>query len=228
MYYYAWFVLSVIMLAVWAAIYLSLKNKTARREIFVVSAWTSLLGLTEPLFVPAYWNPPSLFNLAERTGFDLESLLFAFAVGGIVVSAYEYIFAAKHLSISHSHRRHRFHLLALASPPITLLVFLIFLPVNVIYSASLALLIGFFFTCYCRPDLVRKMAVSGALFTVIYFLSFFTLRVLFPGYVEAVWNLSALSGWFVVGVPVEELLWAFTFGLYWSSVYEHLTWRKII
>src|SRR3989339_48348 len=160
MYHYAWLFLSVIVFAVWVAIYLSLKSKIARREMFVVSAWTSLLGLTEPLFVPAYWNPPSLFNLAERTGFDLESLLFAFAVGGIVVSAYEYIFTATHLPISHHNHHHRFHLLALASSPAALLIFLFFLPINIIYSASLALLVGFFSTWYCRPDLVRKMAVS--------------------------------------------------------------------
>ena len=41
------------------------------------------LGLSEPLFVPGYWNPPSLFNLAQKTGFDIESILFSFAIGGI-------------------------------------------------------------------------------------------------------------------------------------------------
>jgi len=48
----------------------------------------------------------------------------------------------------------------------------------------------------------------------------------FPGYVVAVWNLEALSGGLVLGVPLEELMFAFTFGLYWSSMYEHLTWRR--
>lgn len=47
-----------------------------------VSFLTSLLGLTEPIFVPKYWNPPSLFNLAQNTGFDIESLLFSFGIGG--------------------------------------------------------------------------------------------------------------------------------------------------
>ena len=27
------------------------------------------------------------------------------------------------------------------------------------------------------------------------------------------------------GVPLEELLFGFTFGMYWASAYEHLTWR---
>jgi hypothetical protein len=28
--------------------------------------------------VPEYWRPPSLFDLALKNGFDIESLLFAF------------------------------------------------------------------------------------------------------------------------------------------------------
>lgn len=51
------------------------------------SVMTMPLGLTEPLFVPAYWNPPSLFNLAQRTGFDIESLIFAFAIGALLAGA---------------------------------------------------------------------------------------------------------------------------------------------
>ena len=46
-----------------------------------------------------------------------------------------------------------------------------------------------------------------------------------PGYIERVWNLAALSGVFVLHLPLEELLFALTFGFYWSSVYEHVTWR---
>ena len=45
--------------------------------------FTTPFGLTEPLFVPEYWLPPSLFDLAENTGFDIESLIFCFAIGGM-------------------------------------------------------------------------------------------------------------------------------------------------
>lgn len=47
-----------------------------------------------------------------------------------------------------------------------------------------------------------------------------------PGYIESVWNLPALGGGLVYGVPLEELLFGFGFGLYWSSVYEHFTWSE--
>jgi hypothetical protein len=97
--------------------------------------------------------------------------------------------------------------------------------VNPIYAAAIAMTAGFVATLYCRPDLWVKMAVSGALFLLLYFAVFMLFDRAFPGYVTAVWNLKALSGMLVGGVPLEELMFALTFGLYWSSVYEHLTWR---
>ena len=51
---------------------------------------------------------------------------------------------------------------------------------------------------------------------------------MYPAYVEAVWNLPELSGMLVAGVPLEELLFAFSFGFMWSSVYEHFGWYRLI
>jgi len=57
--------------------------------MILVSLLTAPLGLTEPFFVPAYWLPFTLFDLARQTRFDLESLLFSFAVGGTGAILYE-------------------------------------------------------------------------------------------------------------------------------------------
>lgn len=46
------------------------------------ACFTTPFGLTEPLFVPNYWSPPSLFDLARSTGFDIESFIFSFGIGG--------------------------------------------------------------------------------------------------------------------------------------------------
>ncbi|NQY26146.1 MAG: hypothetical protein HRT92_03100 [Piscirickettsiaceae bacterium] len=45
--------------------------------------FTAPFWLTEPLFVPDYWIPPSLFYLAVTTGFNIESLIFCFGIGGV-------------------------------------------------------------------------------------------------------------------------------------------------
>lgn len=228
--HYAWFTWSALLLVAWGFVYLALRNRESRHEMLVVSLWTSLLGVTEPLFVPAYWNPPSLFDLAQRTGFDIESLIFSFGIGGLTVVIYEWIFPVRHETVSLIERhqpRHRFHVLVLLSAPVIFVILLAVTRLNPIYSAILSLTAGGLLTCWCRPDLVRKMVVSAFLFLGLYFLYFLTLLAAYPDYVRLVWSLSAISGILILGVPVEELLFAFTLGFLWSSVYEHLRWQRI-
>jgi hypothetical protein len=85
-YQYVWFLWASAFLVPWTLLYIV--QPAMRRQMLEVSAATSLLGLTEPLFVPEYWNPPTLFELAQRTGFDIESLIFCFAIGGIAAVLY--------------------------------------------------------------------------------------------------------------------------------------------
>lgn len=194
------------------------------------SLLTMPFGLTEPLFVPEYWSPPSLFDLAARTGFDIESLVFCFGIGGLGVVSYDVIFRVDHVLMTDAeihHRRHRFHTWTLLSPLIAFPVLYFFTEWNVIYVGSLAMIVAGLAALWCRPDLNAKIWVSGLIFMIFYFLYFFFLEIFSKGYVERVWNLKAISGVLVYGVPLEELMFAFTFGMLWSSYYEHLNWLKI-
>lgn len=228
---YAWFIWSILLLLVWLLLFLSLRSGESKKKMLIVSLWTSLLGLTEPIFVPVYWNPPSLFDLASRTGFDIESLLFAFGIGGIVVILYERLFRMRHVNMSTNERsrpRHRMHIFALLSAPVMFVILYLATEMNPIYSASIALALGGVFTWYCRPDLKTKMFVSMILFVAIYYIYFLTLVALLPGYVNEVWNLPSLSGILITGIPLEELLFAASFGFIWSSIYEHMKWEKVV
>ncbi len=225
-YTYAYFITSVLLLLAW--LYLYWTKPKGRRKMLLISLLTAPLGLTEPLFVPSYWLPFTLFDLASRTRFDLESLLFSFAVGGITAILYESHWgkSRKRISIHKTHQsRHRFHRLALLTPFISFGILYLLTPLNPIYSTILAMTVGAIATWLCRPDLLKAMITGSMLFLAIYFVVFLIGFVwLFPGYVEAVWNLPAISGILVVGVPIEELLFAASLGAMWSSLYEHFTW----
>lgn len=225
---YVWLAFSLGLFFIWLVIFLSLKNREGKKEMLLVSLWTSLLGLTEPLFVPEYWNPPSLFNLAQKTGFDIESIIFSFAVGGIAAVIYETTFKTRHAAVPLKEKLksiHKLHYFFLSLSPLVFLLLWIFTEINPIYSAIAAMFVGAMGAVVCRKDLARKVLAGGILFSGLYFIFFVSFNWAFPGYIARVWNLDAISGILISGVPLEELLFAFTLGMLWSGLYEHLTWR---
>jgi Lycopene cyclase len=223
--HYVWFAWSVAFLVFWGIIFAVFRDE--RRKMWQTSFLTMLFGLTEPLFVPRYWNPPSLFDLAQRTGFDVESLIFCFAIGGTSAVLYDLLTGRRSMPMPEAERHlpiHRHHLLALTSPFMAFLM-LVFLPWNPIYPGIIAMGVGAISTILCRPDLKTRTWVGGGLFLVYYSVLLEGLGFSSPGYIERVWNLPALLGIKFFGMPIEELLFAVCFGMYWSGVYEHLTWR---
>lgn len=223
---YIWLVWALAFLIPWAGLYVAFSEQ--RRVMLLSSLLTSLFGLTEPIFVPEYWNPPSLFDLAQRTGFDIESLIFCFGIGGVGAVLYNGLTRKRLVPMNHherNSRRHRFHRVALGTP-FVVFVALYFLPWNPIYPAIVALFAGGLSGVMCRPDLASKTLIGGALFTAFYLFFLAVLEIMAPGYIARVWNLPALSGVMVGAFPIEELLFGFGIGAYWSGVYEHLAWRR--
>lgn len=227
LYDYAYLIGSLLLVVIWLGLFIVLPK--SRKKMIWVSFLTLPLGLSEPIFVPGYWTPPTLFNLANTYRTDLESFIFSFAIGGVASVVYETINERKkkiagperHLKL------HKFHRLAVLSPLPVFAFFYLLTPINPIYSTLIALATGVVATKLCRPDLKWVMVKSAVIFTAIYFLIFLvTFVILTPGYVTHVWKLASLSGILIWGVPLEELLFAAALGGMWSSLYEHLGWYK--
>ena len=180
-------VFSLILFIIWLIIFLF--NKGIRKEMFWISLFTMPFGLTEPLFVPEYWNPPSLFNLAAITGFDIESLIFSLAIGGIGSVLYVMLFKAKQIKMNRHEihgKRHQYHLLALLSPVAIFALLHLLTELNPIYSASIAMLIGGIATTLCRPDLKKEILMGAFYFScfISYFsyFSYWLIRMLFQAF----------------------------------------------
>jgi hypothetical protein len=227
-FHYVWLLWSSAFLVPWLLLFLAFDQH--RRQMWWTSLLMAPLGLTEPLFVPAYWNPPSLFEWAQRTGFDIESVIFSFAIGGIGAVLYN-IITRKRLEplrpVELHYSRDRWHRWALATP-FALFPFLYFLPWNVIYAAIAAMIAGAIAVALCRPDLKSNTLAGGVLFLAVYTIFLLGLKWSAPGYIEQVWNLKALSGVVIVGLPLEELLFGFAFGLVWSGMFEHFTSKRSV
>lgn len=223
---YTWLLWAMAFLLPWAALFSA--RPALRRRMLWASVLTAPFGLTEALFVPAYWNPPSLFDLAQRTGFDVESVIFCFAIGGLGAAGYGALMPAPLRRMDHHARsspRHRWHLLALASPVFVFALFFL-IDWNPIYPGILALAVGAGAALLCRTDLWRNTLYGGGVFLALYAVFLLGLKWLWPGSIEAVWNLAAMIAWRPAGLPLEELLFGLAFGMYWSSVVEHLSWRQ--
>jgi hypothetical protein len=117
--------------------------------------------------------------------------------------------------------RRWFHMFSLALAPVTFALLYLLTSLNPIYSLSISMFIGALAATICRPDLTKNTWLGGALFEVLYFAFFSLTDLIFPNFTAA-WNLAALSGILLAGVPIEELMFAFTFGMFRSGVYEHI------
>ncbi len=224
--HYAYFIWSLFLLAGWGFVYAFLaRGKGAKKEMLKTSAWTLPFALSEPIFVPRYWLPPTLFNLAARYHVDIESFIFCFAAGGLAAVAYDTIYREKFVPMGKDTRRGPFahlHAISLFAPAIIFIPLYFFVSWNPIYPVLIALFGGGLATWICRPDLKVRMIVSGLMFLALYFIYFLTLTAVFPDYVKDVWNLKDLWGALILGIPLEELLFGFCFGFMWSGLYEHI------
>lgn len=226
-YHYVWLIWSSAFLVPWIILYLA-STPQHRTQMWWGSIFMAPMGLTQFMFVPEYWNPPSLFDLAYKTGFDIESIIFSFAIGGIGAMLYNGLMHKRLEPVDPQERhsnRHRWHRWALATP-FALFPILYFLPWNPIYAGIAAMVLGAIATVLCRPDLKSNALVGGMLFLALYTVFLLGLKWSAPGYIEQVWNLKALSGVLIYGLPLEELLFGFSFGLVWAGMYEHFTWKR--
>lgn len=253
----------LVLLAAWLATYLALLSTRQKQQIpefWWASVACAAMGVTEPLFVPEYWDPPSIFKIDR---WDLESFLFCFAVGGIAAVTTELpriksFFVSVYFSIERLIRfllsvlvaltGRRFQPRLLVHPPASrltglddperlrlenalLITFFVGLfgatthfGINVIYDAAFVCVGTAVLIAWRRPNL-RWQIVGGAVtFTVIYTVVLVIMDNVYPGFYEH-WNLDDLSGLWLLGAPIEEYVFSFTFGLFWAPMYE--VWKGL-
>lgn len=167
---------------------------------------------------PGYWNPKTLFDLGQKTrGYAIEDVVFMFFVGGIGTSVYELFFAKKVQYI----KKHRHHLSAIIVGMIVAALFAVIFRYNLIYSLVIFGFASALIIWIQRKDLIRHSIFGGFSFLLIYFCIFLVFNYFFPNFIKDFYNLKNLTGIIILGVPVEELLYALSFGMFWAPIYEY-------
>lgn len=199
-------------------------RKDLRKELLFGSFLALPFGFSEVLFVHEYWNPPSLFNLINKFGFGIEDFIFTFIVGGIAAIGYEVIYKKKDVKIKSKHK-------GLSPYILFCILFLgleVLLPYKTIYNLYLSFFVCEIYVGYKRPDLVSQMTYSGLFFSIFYFLSFLFFNSFFPNYINSIYSLKNFIGINIAGIPIEEILFSFLGGSFWSILYEYTKSYKTV
>jgi len=187
--------------------------------LFLISKGLSFFVDITWRYVPDFYNPDTLFNLSRITGgLAIEDVLFMIFAGGIISIIYELTFKSKAVK----NVKKRQHVLSIIAFVVSYILIAIFFEFNPIYNLSISSFVGFLVIAFQRKDLIEH-SIKGALAFTLFYLVFGILFVLIlldsP---NEFWNLANISGILVFNFPIEELLFAFSFGLMWAPMYEYI------
>ena len=228
---YAYLIGDIYLAIIWLILYL--KNKNLKKEmlfgsilypsiIFPLGLITMFLSFILPKitwrYVPDYFNPDTLFNLSRITKFGaIEDILFMFFAGGIIAIIYEIILKKNVIKVNKRH-----HILSIVGFFTSYLIIAFIFTFNPIYNLIISGFIGFIIIVLQRQDLIKHSLYGAIIFTTFYFISVIIFNIFFPDVINTFWTIKNLSGIIIFKTPIEELLYAFSFGLMWAPMYEYI------
>ena len=212
-----WFISSILLLGIWLLFWIF--NSRLRKRMLLYSVLLMPTGIAQAMFVPEYWDPSSVFNLTTRIGFDIESLVFSFAIGGISIALFELFPFKRFNQLERTPEDQR---LIISASGVSVIIYIVaeLLNFNPIYSLLAALYSGSFFLMTLKPTMIREVIKSGLVFLCFYTIGFMMLNLLFPDFISKTWNFSNLSNILILGIPAEEFAYAFGFAMMWYMLYR--------
>ena len=204
MYPYAYLVWCLIFGLVWVFLYWV--RKDTRREMLLMSLLCIPLGPVAAYFnVKDYWHPETFMH----TAVGVEDVLIAFFIGGISAVLYEFLYAKPR---ERTERPGFWWLIVL--PDLGGAVFMYVSTLFGIASITATFMLFILFAAIpiiLRPWLFRNSVLSGVAFMTFLFFFYKLFFWMYPGIVDVWW--FGASGVRVLGVPVEEMAWAFLWGM---------------
>ncbi|MCK4649850.1 hypothetical protein KAT36_01325 [Candidatus Pacearchaeota archaeon] len=213
-YQYSYLIGVGIFFIIWLALFLY--RKKFRKEMLTMSIIIAPLGPISQLFyLRDYWNPIYLLTIFN---IGIEDILFSFLIGGIASVIYEEFFIKK-FKRTKKESGNNVIILAIIGMVFFIVLNLIF-KINSIYASSIGFLIIASVILFKRKDLIKNAIVSGILVTFIMFIFYSIYTTIFPNIIQDWWQLEKISRILILGIPIEELLWGFTWGFLAGPLYE--------
>lgn len=210
---------NLLFLIVWIILFLI--RRDLRNEILIMSLIVAPMGpISEIFYLRDYWQP-EFFNSALSI---IEELLFGFTIGGITAVIYEVFFGKKYLQKNLRLHSHSKWLFVVGIFGITCIMFVgsVILGFNSMYVSIAAFLIIGIFILIMRRDLLKEAFFSGLFVGILMFLFYFIWTRIFPSVIQEWWLLKNISGVIILGVPLEELMWGFSWGFAAGPAYTFI------
>lgn len=218
-YKYAFFLGSLIFGIVWLWIFL--KRPDLRKEQIFMSFFICLFGFTEHIYYGNYWTPEFLIDLkVVNVGF--ESLLLSFFYGGIASSSYELIASKKLKKLRYTKRKQRLMevIISILTGALTFAVFWQIIDINIIYASGIGFLVTGLLISYFRKDLFYPALLNALIFGFLSLGILILFGIIFNGIFDAWWRMDMLTGYRIMQVPIEELMWHLGLGFAAGPLYE--------
>jgi hypothetical protein len=186
-----------------------------RRSSLLAAGVLAPFAVLGAVFVPAYWRPDHLFTFLRGVG--IEDVLFCFACGGlgwIVAAAGSGAVVSGRVDLGCFVSRFLgWSALATCGVLLATATGCSILPAVVVGFTAGGLVV------WTRTPRTSRLVVPGAVgFAALYAVVSWIVLSVFPA-CAGFWTGEAISGRRVLGLPVEELVWALSFGATWPVVF---------
>lgn len=213
---YAYLLADQVFLMIWSIIFLS--RQDLRKQMLLVGGLLVIPGVLLEYFVWTmdWWSPMTITN--TRAG--IEDVLLAFLTGGIGTALYE--FAAKKSTTTNTRGLINNRLIILLIFPLIYLILFFLLDIHSFFLSVIIFCAALIQIFLFRSDLIVPSIVNGLLLLLIVLPVFRLLLLIFPDIVGMFWMLENLSGYYLLGFPLEEFVFYFLTGMFLGIAFEFI------
>lgn len=212
---------AIIFFIPWCIVFL--KKRINRKEMLIYGV---IFGIAAVLIgvryaLHDYWYPLYLFP-----AFHFEDFLYGFFFGGLCTQIYFFFFETKERATKNHHPV--FGIFALILSILSFVLITDILKLNSIIAHIIPPLLIGIYIAYKNPKTVTIQVAAGLFATIITFIVFRLALIINPYVVSEIWYLNNLTGVLLLGIPLEEYLFAFSLGFGISLFHEFISGKQII
>lgn len=219
-FFYFWGVLLIV--PVWVAMF-ALRPRSRREMLYMGTLFGVAAVVIAQIYALAdYWNPPYIFGPV----FNIEDFLYGFFYGGIAAELLEAVTGRED---SDQKMKKRSWLVVLMFF-VTLVSFVLLvdqLRLNSIFAHIISPIVAGTCIVLTRRDLAGAALQSGLILVVFTSVWYLVILSMYPHAIEQSWMLENLSGILLIGIPIEEYIFAFSLGFGGSVFYEAVTGKRL-